>query len=142
LTWLTQFPALYDPTLLVLRLTVGLMFAMSGYYKLTKAARGKSMRDTLQSAGLPRPLAPPLAALEAVAGAMLAMGLLTALSALALFGISIVAFATTTLPNAKGEGIHRLENLLYAPEAVLSATLLVLLATGAGGWSLDRVVFG
>jgi uncharacterized membrane protein YphA (DoxX/SURF4 family) len=58
-----------------------------------------------------------------------------------LFVISVGAMVTTTIPNAKGSGIHKLENLLYAPEAILAAALLALAALGAGGWSLDRALF-
>lgn len=140
--WLTQIPALTDWVLLLLRLVVGLMFALSGYFKLTKPDRTHSMQQTLTSAGVPAAFARPLSVIEMLAGASLLVGLLSVPSALALLGISVVAFATVTLPNAKGHGIHKLENLLYAPETLLSAALLVLIATGAGDWSLDRLIVG
>lgn len=140
MTWLTHAPPLLDLTLLLLRWTVGMMFTLSGFYKLTDASRGASMRQSLEQAGLPKALAAPVATVELIAGLALVVGLLGALSAAALLLISLGAFVTTTLPKAEGKGIHRLENLLYAPEALLSAALLVLLATGAGAWSLDRVL--
>ena len=140
--WLFRLPWLTDPALLLLRLTVGLMFTLSGFYKLTDPARGKKMRDTLRGAGIPAGLAVPLSLIELVGGAALMLGLLTVPSGLALFGISIVAFLTTTLPHAKGHGVHKLENLLYAPEALLSAGLLVLIALGPGALSLDRLLWG
>lgn len=142
MTWLTHFPPLLDLALLILRLTVGLMFTLSGFYKLTDAQRRASMRESLSTAGFPAMLAVPLALVELMAGLALVLGLAGALSAAALLGISLVAFITTTLPKTEGQGIHKLENLLYAPEALLSAALLVLLATGAGQWSLDAVLIG
>ena len=42
-SWLFSVPALGDLALLVLRLVVGGMFAMSGYFKLTDAARKQKM---------------------------------------------------------------------------------------------------
>ena len=83
-----------------------------------------------------------MASVELIAGLALILGLASALSAAALLAISMVALFTTTLPRTKGEGIHKLENLLYAPEALLCLVLLVLMATGAGGWSLDQAIFG
>ena len=142
MNWLTQISALLDPALLLLRLTVGLMFALSGFYKLTDSSRGASMRQTLEKAGFPGVLARPLSVVELLGGLALVLGLLGALSAAALLAISVVAFVTTTLPKAEGKGVHKLENLLYAPEALLSVALLVLVATGAGSWSLDQALFG
>lgn len=139
--WPAAAPALVDFTLLLLRLTIGVMFALSGFFKLAKPERGQKMARSLTDAGLPTGLAPVIALGELLGGVGVVLGLFTLPAALVLFVISVGAMVTTTIPNAKGSGIHKLENLLYAPEAILAAALLALAALGAGGWSLDRALF-
>ena len=141
LYWLTAFPTLGDLALLILRLVIGLMFAMSGYFKLTDPERKGKMADSLKSAGVSPALTPLFSAGELLGGLGVTFGLLTALSALGLLAITVGALLTVSGPQTEGEGIHKLENLLYSPEMLLAAGLVVLLATGAGGWSLDRLVF-
>lgn len=139
--WLTGVPALADLALLVVRLVIGVMFALSGYFKLTDPQRRQKMADSLKSGGIPPALAPQFSAVELLGGLGVTFGLLTALAALGLLVIAVGALVTVIVPKAKGEGIHKLENLLYAPETLLAAGLLVLVAIGAGRWSLDYLVF-
>ena len=135
--WLQSLPPLADLALLFLRLVIGLMFALSGFFKLTDAERREKMRSSLQGAGVPPSLAPLLSSLELVGGISVVLGLFTVPGALVLLAISLGALVTTTLPTAEGKGVHKLENVLYSPETLLVAGLLVLVALGAGGRSLD-----
>lgn len=139
-SWLFSLPFLADFALLVLRLVIGLMFAMSGYFKLTDPQRRRKMGDSLRQAGVPVALTPILSAMELVGGLLVVLGLLTTLGSLALLALSVGALLTTGLPKAEGAGIHKLENTLYTPEAILAAALLGLLAVGAGGWSVDALL--
>ena len=135
--WLQSVPPLADLALLFLRLVIGLMFALSGFFKLTDGERREKMRTSLQDAHVPPSLAPLLSFLELVGGISVVLGLFTVPGALVLLVISLGALVTTTLPKAEGKGVHKLENVLYAPEMLLVAGLLVLIAVGAGGRSLD-----
>ena len=139
--WLMAIPALGDLALLVLRVVIGAMFALSGFFKLTDGERRKKMEDSLANAGMAKGLAPLVSAVELLAGLGVLFGLLTAISALGLLAISLGALITTAIPKAEGAGIHKLENILYTPEALLVAGTLVLMATGPGGWSLDQTIF-
>ena len=140
MSWFFELPWLSDLALLVLRLVVGVMFLLSGYFKLVDGERREKMRQSLGKAGLPSVLAAPLAAVELLGGLSVVFGLVTVVGALALLAISLGALVSTAWPEAEGNGIHKLENLLYSPEAILVAGLLCLMALGAGDWSLDAAL--
>lgn len=135
--WLFSLPALADPALLLLRLAIGLMFALSGWFKLTDPKRREKMASSLSDAGLPKTLTPIVSAAELLGGVAVVLGFLTVPGALVLLVITLGALVTTAIPKAKGQGVHKLENVLYAPEVPMAAGLLVLVAVGAGAWSLD-----
>ncbi|NGP16934.1 DoxX family membrane protein [Devosia aurantiaca] len=137
--WLISLPALADLALLLLRLVIGLMFALSGWFKLTDPDRREKMAGSLSEAGVPKALTPVFSAAELVGGVLVVLGLLTVPGALMLLVITLGALVTTAIPKAEGEGVHKLEYVLYAPETLLAAGMLVLLAVGAGEWSLDGV---
>lgn len=88
---------------LLARVAVGLMFALSGYGKLTVAKRREQMQHTLREAGVPSPgaMAIVVPGVELIFGGLLLVGLLTPLSALMLGGVMVVALATTVLPGVK-----------------------------------------
>ena len=136
---LMNVPALADAALLVLRLVAGGMFALSGYFKLTDPERRQKMARSLE-AKLPRALTPAVSLAELAGGILVLLGLLTAMGSVALLIISLGALLTTSIPKAEGKGIGKVENVLYAPEAILCAALLVLLAVGAGTWCLDAML--
>lgn len=140
MSWFVGLPWLSDLALLVLRLVIGVIFLLSGYFKLVDGERRDKMKQSVSRAGLPQALATPLSALELLGGLSVVLGLLTVAGAAALLAITVGALATTAWPKAEGEGIHKLENLLYSPEAILAAGLLCLMALGAGGWSLDAAL--
>jgi putative oxidoreductase len=139
-SWLFSLPNLADPALLILRLAVGGMFAMSGYFKLTYPSRKQKMAESLSEAGVPTTLTPLISALELIGGLLVVFGLWTVLGCALLIVVSIGALVTTAIPKAEGQGIHKFENIIYTPEAIIGASLLVLLAIGAGRWSIDAVL--
>jgi putative oxidoreductase len=134
---LTSIPALTDLALLLLRLAIGLMFALSGWFKLTDPERREKMAGSLGEAGIPKALTPIVSAAELLGGVAVVLGFLTLPGALVLLVITVGALVTTAIPKADGKGVHKLENVLYAPEMMLAVGLLVLVAVGAGAWSLD-----
>ena len=138
-SWLFSVPALADLALLLLRLAIGLMFALSGWFKLTDPKRREKMASSLGEAGVPKSLTPLFSAAEFLGGISLVLGLVTVPGALVLLVITLGALVTTAIPKAKGQGVHKLENVLYAPEVPMAVGLLVLVAVGAGAWSLDGV---
>lgn len=135
--WLISLPVLADLALLLLRLVIGLMFTLSGWFKLTDPERREKMASSLSEAGVNRALTPVFSAAELLGGVLAVLGFLTVPGALVLLVITLGALVTTAIPKAEGEGVHKLENVLYAPETLLAVGLLVLVAVGAGVWSLD-----
>lgn len=136
--------ALLDGALLIARLVVGLMFATSGWTKLTRDDRRQAMVESLRKGGIPapRPMARIVAVFELGAGAFLVLGLATGLAALVLLVISAVALATVTAKDALSEGpwVLRISSLLYAPEAQLIALTALLLSAGPGALSCDAAL--
>ena len=100
-SWLFSLPDLADVALLLLRLVIGGMFAMSGYFKLTDPARKQKMAESLREAGVPTALTPLMSALELIGGLLVVLGLLTALGILILIAISVGALLTTAIPKPK-----------------------------------------
>ena len=136
---LTSIPALTDLALLFLRLAIGLMFALSGWFKLTDPERREKMAGSLGEAGIPKTVTPIVSAAELLGGIAVVLGFLTVPGALVLLVITLGALVTTAIPKAEGKGVHKLENVLYASEMPMAVGLLVLVAVGAGAWSLDGV---
>ena len=138
------FPQTLDAALLIARLVAGLMFASSGWLKLTRADRRRAMIKSLQRGHIPAPglMSRVVAVFELVAGLGLAVGLFTGFSALILLVICLVALATVTAKEAASEGppLLRFSSLLYTPEALLISLLLLVLAAGPGGLSADSVI--
>ncbi|WP_297511394.1 DoxX family protein [uncultured Caulobacter sp.] len=135
---------LLDGALLIARLVVGLMFATSGWMKLTRADRRQAMLQSLREGGIPaaEPMARVVPAFELAAGAFLVLGLATGLAALALLTISAVALVTVTAKDVLGEGpwVLRISSLLYAPETLLVALTALLIAAGPGALSFDAAL--
>jgi putative oxidoreductase len=126
---------------LVARVSVGLLFFLSGRGKLFVPARRESMRNTMRQAGVPWPelIAGVTAAVEFVFGALLVVGLFTPVSCVLLIGVMIGALATTQIPALKaGSAVDWLAEFLYLPEVLYVVILVWLLLAGPGWLSLDR----
>jgi putative oxidoreductase len=128
---------------LLARLSVGLLFFLSGRARLFIPTRREQMRDTLRTAGVPAPDVTALfvSATEFVFGGLLAIGLLTPLSCVMLSGVMVVALLTTIVPGIKSSSVlDWLGEFLYLPETLYVVILLWLLLAGPGWVSLDHLL--
>jgi len=128
---------------LLARVSVGLLFFLSGRGKLFVPARREQMRETIRKAGLPRPAltAPVMSAIEFTCGIMLCVGLLTPVACVMLIGTMVGALVTTQLPAVKpAPALDWLGEVLFLPEVLYLVILLWLLFAGPGWFSLDRVL--
>lgn len=128
--------------LALIRIAFGLFFFASGFNKVFVPANQSIMLETITEAGIPFPqfMAVFVAACETVFGLLLAIGLLTRLSALVLLCISTVAFFTV--------GLHHIPPhinlltwyswLLYLPESGYILMAILLIVQGSGPWGVDR----
>ena len=129
--------------ILLARLAVGLLFAISGGGKLFVPARRQQMLETLREAGLPAPALSTLvvSSVEFVFGGLLVVGLATPLCCVMLGGVMLGAMATTILPGLKATSIIGwLGDFLYLPEVLYLVILLWLLFSGPGWLSLDHLI--
>jgi putative oxidoreductase len=128
---------------LLARISVGLLFFLSGRAKLFVEARRELMRNTMRQAGVPFPelTAGVTSAVEFVFGAMLLVGLFTPVSCLMLIGVMIGALVTTQIPALRaGSAIDWLGEFLYLPEVLYVVILVWLLLAGPGWLSIDRLM--
>lgn len=128
---------------LLARLSVGLLFALSGGGKLFVPARREQMRKTLSDAGIPVPEISTVvvSSVEFVFGALLVIGFLTPLCCVMLSGVMIGALSTTILPGIKAESvIGWLGEVLYLPEVLYLVILVWLLFSEPGWLSVDHLI--
>lgn len=102
------------------------------------------MLETITEAGIPYPeyMALFVAGVEVVAGALLAIGLLSRLSALMLFIISLVALLTIGLHQIP-DGVDYLtwySWLLYLPETLYMIILSAIVVQGCGSCGFDQLI--
>ncbi len=138
----TGLSSLYDLALLIARLLVGFMFAISGYYKIFRAKRRETMIETMQSADIPKPKKTGMfvAANELIFGLLLAFGLLTLLAATVLLIISAVAFFTVGYePQKDRDAPFWWSMLLIKHQVLIAAILLLVIAGGSGDMALDAI---
>lgn len=116
------------------RITVGWVFLLSGYGKLTHLP---DVTENFIGWGIPFPhvLTPLTSGIEFFGGLFLLLGLLTRISAGALGVVMIVA-----IRSAKWGDIDSLETLLGFDEFEYLALFLWLAVAGAGPISLDRLL--
>lgn len=121
---------------LVLRLGVGVIFAMHGWQKLQGGL--PAVAGLVSSLGFPAPefFAVLLIAAELLGGIMLIVGFLTRWAAKSLVVVSLVALFMVHLPNGFFMSTGGYEFIL-----LLLAGSVSLALSGAGKWSLDRMVW-
>ena len=137
-------PGLTDAAIFAARIGVGLMFFLSGFYKLFTAESAKKMRQTMVEAGIaaPRQTAWFVSACEFAFGALLTLGLLTSFAAAILFVISLVALIRVSSKSVEGTSVgYRLSSYLDLPETLLLIILAGLIVAGPGLYSLDAAMF-
>lgn len=132
--------------MVVVRVSLGLFFAISGANKLFTADGRKLVYETLVKAGVPapRPTAVFVSCVEWVGGAMIAVGFLSSLACLALLVDMTVAILTTSLAGLpKGLAfLSWLDDFLYLPEVLYVLFFVWLICAGPGRFSVDSWLAG
>ncbi len=127
--------------ILLVRVSIGLFFAISGANKLFSAGGIKPVYDTLVTAKIPFPhlTAYFVSGVEFVGGSLVAVGFLSSPACLALLIDMIVATVTSalsTLPKGLSP-LSWLDDLLYLPEVLYVLFFIWLICSGAGKFSVD-----
>jgi len=132
--------------ILLVRVSIGLFFAISGANKLFVAGGTKPVYDTLVKAKVPFPrqTAYFVAGVEFVAGSLLTVGFLSSVASMALLIDMIVATLTeaiSTMPKGVS-GLTWLDDFLYLPEVLYVLFFVWLLCSGPGKFSVDYWLAG
>ena len=132
--------------ILLVRVSIGLFFAISGANKLFVAGGTKPVYDTLVKAKVPFPrqTAYFVAGVEFVCGSLLTVGFLSSLACVALLVDMLVAILTTKL-SAMPKGLsplNWLDDFLYLPEVLYVLFFIWLLCSGPGKFSVDYLLAG
>jgi|SRR5580704_14742558 putative oxidoreductase len=132
--------------ILLMRVSIGLFFAISGARKLFVAGNRQVMYETLMKAKVPFPYLMTyfVSSVEFAGGSLVAAGLLSTLASLALSVDMAVAILTTRL-SAMPKGLSplgRIDNLLYIPEVLYVLIFLWLICSGPGKFSVDYWLTG
>jgi putative oxidoreductase len=127
--------------MLLVRVSLGLFFAISGANKLFVAARTQAMYETLVKATVPFPrlMTYFVSGVELVGGCMVVVGFLSSLACAALLVDMLVAILTTALP-AMRKGLspfNWLDDFLYLPEVLYVLFFIWLICSGPGRFSVD-----
>jgi putative oxidoreductase len=132
--------------ILLVRVSLGLFFAISGANKLFVAGGAKLVYETLVRAKIPFPrqTAYFVSGVEFVAGSLLALGFLSSPSCVALLIDMVVATVTTAL-SAMPKGLsllNWLDDFLYIPEVLYVLFFIWLICSGPGKFSVDYWLAG
>ena len=127
--------------ILLVRVSLGLFFAISGANKLFVAGGTQTMYETLVEAKVPFPHLTTyfVSGVEFVGGSLVAAGFLSSLACLALLINMVVAILTSKL-SAMPQGLSPLkwfDDLLYIPEVLYVLFFLWLIGSGPGRFSVD-----
>ncbi len=132
--------------ILLVRVAVGLFFAISGANKLFVAGGTKPVYDTLVQAKVPFPhqMAYFVASVEFVCGSLAAIGFLSSPACMALLIDMVVATLTnaiSTLPKGLSP-LSGLDDFLYLPEVLYVLFFIWLICAGPGKFSVDYWLAG
>ncbi|MGO9519571.1 MAG: DoxX family protein [Candidatus Korobacteraceae bacterium] len=132
--------------ILLVRISLGLFFAISGANKLFVASRRKAMYETLVEANVPFPHATTwfVSFVEFAGGCLLAVGLLSSLACAALLVDMVVAILTAKL-SAMPKGLSAfnwVDDFLYFPEVLYILFFAWLICSGPGKFSVDYWLAG
>jgi putative oxidoreductase len=132
--------------ILLVRVSLGLFFAISGANKLFVAGSMKAIYETLVEAKVPFPhlMAHFVSGVEFVGGSLLAVGFLSSLACVALLVDMLVAILTTRL-SAMPKGLsplNWLDDFLYLPEVLYVLFFIWLICSGPGKFSVDHWLAG
>jgi putative oxidoreductase len=126
---------------LLVRVSIGVFFAISGANKLFVAGGTKPVYDTLVKAKVPFPhqTAYFVAGVEFVCGSLLTVGFLSSPACVALLidmTVATLTSALSTLPKGLSP-LNWLDDFLYLPEALYVLIFIWLICSGAGKFSVD-----
>jgi putative oxidoreductase len=132
--------------ILLVRISLGLFFAISGANKLFVAGSRQTMYETLVKAKVPFPrqTAYFVSGVEFVGGSLLIVGFLSIPACVALLVDMLVAILTTRL-SAMPEGLsplNWLDDFLYLPEVLYVLFFIWLICSGPGKFSVDYWLAG
>ncbi|MGB0008212.1 MAG: DoxX family protein [Candidatus Sulfotelmatobacter sp.] len=132
--------------ILLIRVLIGLFFAISGANKLFAAGGIQPVYETLvkAKAPFPRQLAYFVAGVEFVCGSLLALGFLSSAACVALLidmTVATLTSAVSTLPKGLSP-LNWLDDFLYLPEVLYMLFFIWLIASGPGRFSVDYWVAG
>lgn len=132
--------------ILLVRVSLGLFFAISGANKLFVAGGTKPVYDTLVKAKVPFPrfMAYFVSGVEFVCGALLTVGFLSSPAAVVLLIDMVVATMTeavSTLPKGLSP-LNWLDDFLYLPEVLYVLFFVWLVCSGPGRFSVDYWLAG
>jgi putative oxidoreductase len=132
--------------ILLVRIALGLFFAISGGNKLFVASRGQEMYQTLVEAGVPFPhlTAYFVSAVELVGGCMLTAGFLSSVVCVAFIVDMTVAILTTKISTIQSglSPFNWLDDFLYFPEVLYILFFVWLICSGPGKFSVDYWLAG
>ncbi len=132
--------------ILLLRISLGLFFAISGANKLFVAANTQTMYETLVEAKVPfaRLMTYFVSGVEFIGGSLLIVGFISTLACVALMADMLVAILTTKL-SAMPKGLsplNWLDDFLYVPEVLYVLLFILLICSGPGKFSVDHWLAG
>jgi putative oxidoreductase len=132
--------------ILLVRVSLGLFFAISGANKLFVAGSRQTMYETLVGAKVPFPnlMTYFVSGVEFVGGSLLIVGFLSSLACVALLGDMLVATLTSAL-SAMPKGLSPLkwlDDFLYLPEVLYVLFFIWLICSGPGKFSVDYWLAG
>jgi len=132
--------------ILLVRVSLGLLFAISGAKKLFVAGSRQTMYETLVEAEVPFPrlMTYFVSSVEFVGGSLLTVGFLSSPASVALLVDMLVAILTTKL-SAMPKGLSALswlDDFLYLPEVLYVLLFIVLICFGPGKFSVDYWLAG
>jgi putative oxidoreductase len=132
--------------ILLVRVSIGLFFAISGANKLFVVGGTKPVYDTLVKAKVPFPqlTAYFVSGVEFVCGSLVTLGFLSSPACAALMIDMVVATLTSSLATLpKGlSPLRWLDDLLYLPEVLYVLFFIWLICSGPGKFSVDYWLAG
>jgi putative oxidoreductase len=132
--------------ILLVRVSLGLFFAISGANKLFVADSRQTMYETLVEARVPFPRLTTyfVAGVELVGGFLLIVGFLSSAACVALLVDMLVAILTTKLSAMpkKLSPLNWLDDFLYLPEVLYVLFFIWLICSGPGQFSVDHWLAG
>jgi putative oxidoreductase len=132
--------------ILLVRVAIGLFFAISGANKLFVAGGTKPVYETLVKAKVPFPrqTAYFVSSVEFVGGSLVTVGLLSSPACVALMidmTVATLTSAVATLPKGLSP-VNWLDDFLYLPEVLYVLFFIWLICAGPGRFSVDYWLAG